>query len=169
MARLFIAVRPPDDVVEVLRALPRKDQRGVRFVPPDRWHVTLRFLEDADPDAVIEAIGRTALPSATACVGPSIDLLGTHSVVAPMDGLQELAGVVTAATAGLGDTDDRRSFVGHLTLARVRRGAVVRKIVGMDCRCEFDVDEVELVESRLRPDGARHTVLATWPTYGATP
>ena len=53
MARLFIAVWPPEDVVSELTSLQRKDQRGVRFVPPDNWHITLRFLGDADPDQVI--------------------------------------------------------------------------------------------------------------------
>ena len=38
MARLFFAVWPPDDVVEGLTALRRKDQRGVRFVRPENWH-----------------------------------------------------------------------------------------------------------------------------------
>ena len=50
MSRLFVAVWPPDEVLEELRALPRKDERGVRFVHPDSWHITLRFLGDADPD-----------------------------------------------------------------------------------------------------------------------
>jgi 2'-5' RNA ligase len=52
MPRLFLAVRPPEDVVAELMSLRRKDQRGVRFVRPEQWHVTLRFLGDADIDEV---------------------------------------------------------------------------------------------------------------------
>jgi 2'-5' RNA ligase len=44
MARLFIAVWPPDDVAAELSSIHRKDQRGVRFVEPETWHITLRFL-----------------------------------------------------------------------------------------------------------------------------
>ena len=51
MARLFVAVWPPDEVVAELMALGRKDRRGVRFVHPERWHVTLRFLGECDPGA----------------------------------------------------------------------------------------------------------------------
>ena len=39
-----------------MRALPRKDERGVRFVHPDSWHITLRFLGDTDPDLVEAAL-----------------------------------------------------------------------------------------------------------------
>ena len=44
MTRLFVALWPAEDAIAELRALPRKDQLGVRFVPPENWHVTLRFL-----------------------------------------------------------------------------------------------------------------------------
>ena len=39
-----------------LTALPRKDLRGVRFVRPESWHVTLRFLGETHPDAVLADI-----------------------------------------------------------------------------------------------------------------
>ncbi len=163
MARLFLAVRPPDDVVELLRELPRKDQRGVRFVPPENWHATLRFLGDADPDAVAEAMNRSTLPaSVVARVGPAIDMLGTHSVMAPVAGLDDLAAAVVEATSGLGTLDPRPTYTGHITVARVKRGTIVRKVVGMLCSTEFAVTEVELVESRLRPTGSIYTTLDTW-------
>lgn len=164
MARLFLAVLPPDDVIEMLRELPRKDQRGVRFVPPENWHATLRFLGDADIADVAEAMNRADLPEARANVGPAIDMLGTHSVMAPVRGLDDLASVITQATAGLGTLDPRTSYVGHITIARVKRGAIVRKVVGMMCNSTFDVREVALVESRLRPEGSKYETIATWPT-----
>ena len=61
MARLFVAVWPPEAVAAELTALHRKDQRGVRFVRPENWHITLRFLGDADPDEVIDALDGTTL------------------------------------------------------------------------------------------------------------
>ena len=163
MARLFLAVWPPEHVVEMLRELPRKDQRGVRFMPPDTWHATLRFLGDADPDRVAEAMHHAVLPSATATIGPAIDMLGTHSVIAPVAGLESLAAAVVDATDGLGTLAPRPSYTGHLTVARVRRGAIVRKVVGMLCSASFEVDEVALVESRLHPTGSVYTTLDSWP------
>lgn len=164
MPRLFLAVWPPDDIVDMLTGLPRKDQQGVRFVPPESWHATLRFLGNADIDAVAEAVGRVELPRASARVGPAIDMLGAHSVIAPVHGLDELAAVACDATEVLGDLAPRRGYTGHITLARVKRGAVVRKVVGMMCDADFTVAEVALVESRLRPTGSEYRTVATWPT-----
>jgi len=165
MARLFVAVVPPDEVVEMLRELPRKDQRGVRFLPPENWHATLRFLGDAHIDDVVEAMNRAELPGATARVGPAIDLLGSHSVMAPVSGLERLARAVDDATAGLGTLEPRPTYRGHITIARVRRGAVVRKVVGMLCDAIFDVRDVALIESRLRPEGSQYSTVATWPSH----
>ena len=163
VARLFLAVWAPDDVVEMLCELPRKDQRGVRFVPPENWHATLRFLGDADPHDVADAMNRAELPASVGRVGPAIDMLGTHSVMAPVGGLDDLAATVVDATHGLGSLTPRPTYTGHITVARVKRGTVVRKVVGMLCSAEFSVTEVALVESRLRPTGSVYTTLATWP------
>lgn len=162
MTRLFVAVYPPEEVVDLLIELPRKDQSGVRFLPPTNWHITLRFLGDADPDRVIEALNHAELPPTTAHAGPALDLLGTHSVVLPVRGLDDLAGGVEAATGDLGEEQARRRFVGHLTLAKVKRGTIVRKVIGMRCDASFGVNEIALVESRLRPEGAVYDTLARW-------
>ena len=164
MSRLFLAVWPTANVVEMLTELPRKDQQGVRFVAPENWHATLRFLGEADIDHVCEAMNRAELPAAVARVGPAIDMLGTHSAMAPVNGIDALSAAVVEATAGIGSLDPRPTFTGHITIARVKRGAIVRKVVGMLCQAEFDVDEVALGESRLHPGGARYATVATWPT-----
>jgi 2'-5' RNA ligase len=83
--------------------------------------------------------------------------------MAPVAGLDELASAVVDATTGLGDLEPRSTYTGHITLARVKRGTIVRKVVGMLCHAEFDVAEVALVESRLHPTGSRYTTLETWP------
>lgn len=162
-ARLFLAVWAPDDVVEMLCELPRKDQRGVRFVPPENWHATLRFLGDAHPEDVVDAMNRAVLPASTGRVGPAIDMLGTHSVMAPVAGLDALAAAVVDATDGIGSLDPRPTYTGHITVARVKRGTIVRKVVGMLCSADFPVSEVALVESRLHPTGSVYTTLGTWP------
>jgi 2'-5' RNA ligase len=164
MSRLFLAVWPTANVVEMLTELPRKDQQGVRFVAPENWHATLRFLGEADIDNVCEAMNRAELPAAVARVGPAIDMLGTHSAMAPVNGIDALSAAVVEATAGIGSLNPRPTFTGHITVARVKRGAIVRKVVGMLCQAEFEVDEVALVESRLHPDGARYATVTTWPT-----
>lgn len=159
-----MAVWPTDAVVEELRALPRKDERGVRFVPPENWHVTLRFLGEADVDAVAGALEATPLPSATARLGAGVDLLFDRLLAVPVDGLDELAAEVGRATAGFGTEPPGRRFVGHLTVARARRGARMPKVLGALVQTEWAVTEVALVQSRLRPTGAEYDTVATWPT-----
>ncbi len=163
MVRLFIAVWPPEDVVEDLMCLPRKDERGVRFVPPENWHITLRFLGDADPDAVVGAMDGALLGATTARLGPGVDVLAARSLVIPVDGLDSLAAIVSERTAAIGEPP-RRRFVGHLTVARVKPHVHMPKALGTFIRTEFDVDEVALVASHLDPSGARYDTIHTWTT-----
>ena len=43
MPRLFVAVWPPDEVLDLIAALPRPEVEGLRWTTRDQWHVTLRF------------------------------------------------------------------------------------------------------------------------------
>jgi 2'-5' RNA ligase len=163
MARLFVAIQPPPDVVEALRALRRKDERGVGFVRPENWHITLRFLGEAHPIEVADRLDAVELPTATAHLGPAVDLLGKHSVIIPVTGIEQLATEVSAATRGVGSAPERRRYVGHLTLARMRKNATPPRLTGSPFDHSFDVDEVALVSSRLRQTGAEYETIATWP------
>jgi RNA 2',3'-cyclic 3'-phosphodiesterase len=165
MARLFVAVWPPEEVIEHLRSLRRKDQRGVRFVPPENWHVTLRFLGEADERevaAALDELDTRDLPPPVAKVGPAVDVIGGKAMMIPVAGLGELAHAVERATVHLGEPP-RKRFVGHLTLARFARGARLPAALGSLLDDEFPVAEIALVESRLGPAGARYETLATWP------
>lgn len=162
MTRLFVAVDPPDEVRHRLaHAVPRPDEPGVRWVPPDRWHVTLRFLGEADEGAAVAAITRLRAPRATATLGPRVARLGRNVVCLPVAGLDALAEAVEAATAGIGEPPDRR-FRGHLTLARLR-GRAACGVAGTAVSDAFEVDAVRLYRSTLRPDGAHHELVAEVP------
>jgi 2'-5' RNA ligase len=162
MARLFIAVWPSDDVAAELIALRRKDARGVRFVAPENWHVTLRFLGDADPDEVASALDGMRPGAARAVVGPGVDVLDGRVVVLPVGGLEPIAAEVDARTACIGSSRPRKRFLGHLTLARLKPGAQIPPVVGALVRAEFDVDEVTLVQSRLDASGPRYEIVERW-------
>ncbi|MEM8746248.1 MAG: RNA 2',3'-cyclic phosphodiesterase [Actinomycetota bacterium] len=166
MARLWVGIWPPDWVVERLSELHRKDQVGARFVPPQNWHVTLRFLGDADPSAVDVALRSADLRAASVRLGPAVDLLGEKMLVLPAAGVDDLAASVVGATRVLGTEPIRRRFVGHLTLARLKRRANMPRALGELFSAEWRVDSVALVESTLRPDGARYETLAEYPTSG---
>ncbi len=162
MARLFIAVWPPDEAVAELTALHRKDQRGVRFVSPQNWHITLRFLGNADPGEVIGALDGATFAPARAHLGPAVDVFADRALVIPVDGIDELAGRVTERTRQIGEPP-RKRFLGHLTLARLKSNVSIPRALGALVSADFDVEEIALVQSRLHPDGARYDTIETWP------
>jgi RNA 2',3'-cyclic 3'-phosphodiesterase len=162
MARLFIAVWPPEEAAAELTALHRKDQRGVRFVSPENWHITLRFLGDAHPGEVIDALASTVFAPARARLGPAVDVIGERALVVPVDGLDALAATVNERTKALGEPP-RKRFVGHLTLARVKPNVPMPRVLGALVSAAFDVDEIALVQSRLDPQGARYETIDSWP------
>jgi RNA 2',3'-cyclic 3'-phosphodiesterase len=161
MERLFVAALPDADTAAALRRLPRPDERGVRWVPDENWHVTLRFLGTCDTAAVVERLGGTELPACRASLGPAVDWLGPQIVV-PVSGVDGLAAAVRTATHGIGDPPERR-FRGHLTIARTRRAAT-SSVLGHPVSGGFDVHVVTLVRSEPTPDGARYTIVTTFPT-----
>ena len=163
MARLFAAVWPPAAVVDQLGITPRPDVPGVRVVAPAQWHVTLRFFGEADPAEVQAGLDRARLPAATAVLGPAVRRLGKSTVVVPAAGLDSLAEAVRDATGDVGEPPGSRPFHGHLTIARLRRGAKC-ELVGTAVALEFRVEEVVLVHSTLTRDGARYAVIRRWPT-----
>lgn len=162
MPRLFVAVWPPEEVLDRLAALDRPEVKGLRWTRRDQWHVTLRFLGGVpDPAPVVEALAGLALPAGDAVLGPAVDRFGRRIVHVPVAGLETIAAGVVAATARLGSPPDDRPFHGHITLARAAdRGRVdLRPFTGAIVGAEWRVDAVCLVESRLSPAGARYEVI----------
>lgn len=162
MARLFVGVWIPEDVTETLMSLPRKDQRGVRFVPPDNWHITLRFLGDAPPGDAIAALNAMVATSPHVVLGPAVDVLDERALVVPAGGLDEVATDVVERTRHLGTEKERKRFFGHLTIARVKSNVAMPRALGALIDASFDVTEIALIQSRLHPDGARYETVETF-------
>jgi 2'-5' RNA ligase len=165
MTRLFVAIWPPDDVLERLADVERPKDQGVRWIPRENLHITLRFLGEADVDDVVARLDDVNLPTATAVVGPAFDLLGERSLVSPVTGVDELAAVVRDALRGLGTERERKRFQGHITVARLARRARPHRSAGRRFDASFEVTEVALVASTLRDTGAVYDTVATWPTH----
>ena len=162
MARLFVAVWPPEDLAADLTGLPRKNRPGIKWVEPHNWHVTLRFLGDADPDEVASRLDEIEFGPTTVRYGPAIDVFMDRVLMVPARGLEDLATVVAGATADLGSDPPRSRFAGHLTVARLKPRAKVPAVIGALIGSEQLVTSFELVESRLRPDGPEYETLGVW-------
>jgi 2'-5' RNA ligase len=160
--RLFVAVWPNDDVLGRLCDLPRPEHRGLRWTTSDQWHVTLRFLGAvADIEGGKVALARLeSVPRATAVAGPTVERLGRGILCLPVAGLDRLARAVLAVTAAIGEPAGDRPFKGHITLARAKPGVAIGPLAGGSFSATWPVEEITMVASDTRPDGARYQILA---------
>lgn len=171
--RLFVAVRPPPSAVDDAAAAVdpvRPLAPGLRWVPPERWHLTLAFYGEVPDDEVDRVVARTgrrldgavelrlSLTGAGHFGGRAVWLGVTGDVAA----LRSLAGAL--------DPGGRR-YRPHLTVARVRddtgTAAVVAALSGY-AGPVWTAGAVHLVRSRLGPAPAYDDV-ATWPLLPLPP
>ncbi len=168
--RLFVAVWPPPEIVKRLESLDRPAVDGLRWTTAEQWHVTLRFLGDADVVAAKDAFGRmSAAGHTTAELGPVSGRFGRRVLHVAVSGLEGLAAAAGAATSGVGRAPDGRPFSGHVTLARARdrRGVNLRPLAGVAVAGSWPVGEVSLVASHLGGRGpARYEVVETLSLQG---
>jgi 2'-5' RNA ligase len=166
--RLFIAVWPPDSVLDAIEALPRPRIIGCRWTTRDQWHITLRFLgevEEGSVGSVPTAISALGLPATPVALGPAVELLNPRILSVPVTGLEAIGPAVIAATAAIGQPPEDRPFRGHLTLARLKgvRKRELGDAIGMPISARWTVDEIHVVRSRLSPKGARYDSVAVTP------
>jgi 2'-5' RNA ligase len=165
MARLFVAVRPPPEVVALLSALERPAVPGVRWSTPEQWLVKLRPLGQV-ADRVVGPL-RDALeaelegaPAVVCRLGPATRRLGGQWLGAPVHGLDDLAAVVFEATERLVPVTHPQPFQADVVLAR---GRVPRELAGRPVAGSWTARSVFLVADRSSPRGVRFEDLARFP------
>lgn len=175
--RAFIAISLPEVVCstlgELTRTLAAQMPKGaVRWVKPDRMHLTVRFLGDTAVSQLPQIA--TNLTNATQKHDPfSLQLshLGCFpnerrprviwvGMKGDTDALVKLKRDVDAALAPLGWEVEKRPFRAHLTLGRVKDA---RKLAGLKwgadvVGAEVPVTAVKIIESQLRPSGPVYTI-----------
>jgi 2'-5' RNA ligase len=183
--RLFVAVDPSRGVVEALdRALEPWRERFPkgRWVRPENWHVTLKFLGRTWP-RLVEWV-HEGCRAAAVQVRPfrvSVDGLGVFPSPSRArvlwTGLKDSDGGLKATASAVEDAlgeefpPEKRGFTAHLTVARFQPPE--KFSAWTDELAEFTVDappfEVEkllLYQSHLSPRGARYEVLEAFPLGG---
>ncbi|MBN1459556.1 MAG: RNA 2',3'-cyclic phosphodiesterase [Armatimonadetes bacterium] len=178
--RCFVAVKIPEAAAARVREAQerlREAEPSWKWVDPDTFHLTLKFLGQVSSDRLGEL---------WSAITASLD--GRHSFVMTLKGLGafpnarsprvawagiqegaqelgELAEAVETACERLDFEREQRPFAAHLTLGRARRGQT-KSQVGQAIEREGDiefgeapVERVLLMQSQLRPDGARYTIL----------
>ena len=165
MARLFVALRPPPEVVALLSALDRPALPGVRWSLPEQWLVKLRPLGHVDERVVPslrDALGAEldGAPAAACRLGPATRRLGGQWLGVPVDGLDELAAVVFEASEELVPVIHPQPFQADLVLAR---GRVPSELAGRPVAGSWTARSVSLLADRSAPGRVRFEELASFP------
>jgi 2'-5' RNA ligase len=171
VTRAFVAVRPPDvvlDEVERLAARARDAVAGARWTRREQWHLTIQFLGNrAELDAVTGALRALRHPAGELRLGgvgafPSarrarVLWVGTATGTEWLDALAAAVGTLLVPA---GHPPEERQFHGHLTLARLDPPADLRDPLGAlaaaDVGPPWTATEVVLYESRQRRSGAEY-------------
>ena len=180
MLRTFIAVDLPPGVQEALGKLENELQEArapITWVNPERLHLTLKFLGDVAPERLSEIqnslvqVARKISPLRLEPAGcgafPTLKQMRVIWVGLKAEGagLTSLQQAVEEAMVQVGFKKEERPFKPHLTLGRVKGRQHLRLLQELllerqSYRAEaFDVTELVLYKSELRPEGARYTSL----------
>jgi RNA 2',3'-cyclic 3'-phosphodiesterase len=185
--RTFIAIDLPADVQGALGKLENELQEArapITWVKPERIHLTLKFLGDVAPERLTEIqnslvqVAREASPLRLEPAGcgafPTLKQMRVIWVglKAEGTGLNLLQQAVEEAMVQLGFKKEERPFKPHLTLGRVKGRQPLRLLQELLLERQsyqaeaFDVTELVLYKSELRPEGARYTPLFRSPLAG---
>lgn len=183
--RLFVALTPPNEVVEALRVGTqelREYAPELRWTRPEQWHVTLAFLSDVGDDVVDELarrLGRAAarhpaLALALAGGGRFGHRVLWTGVRGDRDSLRRLADSTRAAARRSRLAVEDRPYRPHVTLARADGAVDLRPLVERLAPWhgpQWVASRLQLVRSHLgaAPGGwALHEPIAGWP-LGSVP
>lgn len=171
--RVFLAVDLPEEERWLLAAVVAAWTGGKplpgRPVPPENWHLTLRFVGWVDPvqyDRLLAGVAgldlgprfRVAIGSAGAFPNPRRATVLWLDVVEGGAGLVRLAEAVEEVVEAIGVEPEGRPYRPHLTISRIRPDQDVRGLLERfpGGRVAFTAGAVTLFESHLGRGGARY-------------
>jgi 2'-5' RNA ligase len=177
MPRLFIGLEVPDLVGQGLSFL-RGGLPGARWIDPDNYHVTLRFLGDIDDRTAneIELLLGSIRQSDVEVVLDGLDVFGgarPRSLfvrVKPSPELTELQADLERLSRRAGLPAESRKFTPHITLARLRDVSprAVADWLSMNGGIfgqKFRPESFVLFSSRTSTGGGPYIAEATYPLW----
>jgi RNA 2',3'-cyclic 3'-phosphodiesterase len=174
MHRLFVAIRPPETIRDLLIDA-MDDDADFRWQTEEQLHITLRFVGEVERpvgDDLADALGRIrGEPFQLRISGVGrFEQRSSGALwagVEPKPPLSALAAKVERVCQETGLEPERRAFHPHITLARWK-GRRTREVHDFlerrrDLSSEpFDVTKFILFESRLSRHGAHYEPVATY-------
>ena len=174
MHRLFVAIRPPEDIRDLLLDA-MDDSADFRWQDEEQLHLTLRFVGEVDrplADDLAAELGRVRAPTFELRVSGTGRFEQRNSGalwagVEPKAPAAALAAKIERACLAVGLEPERRAFHPHITLARWK-GRRTREVASFLERtrglasASFEVRQFILFESRLSRHGAHYEEVATY-------
>ncbi|HZT27345.1 MAG TPA: RNA 2',3'-cyclic phosphodiesterase [Pseudolabrys sp.] len=175
MPRLFTGVEIPSDIAQALATL-RGGLPGARWVDPENYHVTLRFIGDVDDITAHEVADMLARVKR----GPfDLHMQGLTSFggrkpravvanVAPTQALYDVQAEQERLMQRIGLEPEGRKYIPHVTLARLRESSSTQVAAYLAARgyfrtSSFKVSRFVLFSSRASVGGGPYVVEASYP------
>lgn len=179
MHRLFIGIRPPEAVCDLLLDT-MEGLEGARWQDADHLHITLRFVGEVErpvAEDLATELGRITAPTFPLEIGgvghfEKSTRRGAHphaiwAGIADSAGLNALRQQVERACVAVGLGREERRFVPHITLARLNTASgpvagwlAAHGTLGSD---PWMADALSLYESRLTRHGSDYAEVARYP------
>jgi RNA 2',3'-cyclic 3'-phosphodiesterase len=175
MPRLFTGVEIPPDIVQALASL-RGGLPGARWIDPENYHLTMRFIgdvDDATAHEVASLLGRVQRPPF------ELHMEGLNSFggrkpravvanVAPTTALMEAQAEQERLMQRIGLEPEGRKYIPHVTLARLRESSNRQVADYLAARgyfrtAAFPVSRFVLFSSRNSVGGGPYVVEAAYP------
>jgi 2'-5' RNA ligase len=175
MPRLFTGVEIPPDVGQALASL-RGGLPGARWIDPENYHLTLRFIGDVDDmiaGEVASMLGRVKRGAFELRMDGLTSFGGRkpRAVVATVAGAQALVEVQAEherLMQRIGLEPEGRKYTPHVTLARLRDSSSRDVAEYLSARgyfrtAAFQVSRFVLFSSRASTGGGPYIVVAAYP------
>ncbi|RDE09646.1 RNA 2',3'-cyclic phosphodiesterase [Pelagibacterium lacus] len=171
MPRLFTGLQLPHDIAFAL-SLKRGGLAGARWIDPDNYHITLRFIGDVDhlvADEIVHALDMAPSMEPFEVVISHLGVFGgnkpraLYAGLEPNEALNRLQAGQERLLQRAGLVPEGRKFVPHVTLARLRDSGpddVARHIAhaGRFTPLRFVVDRFVLFSSRDSVGGGPYVI-----------
>lgn len=157
--RLFLAIMLPEPVknrLQQAQSMMRKNGCG-RFPPRDSLHLTLVFLGDVHPEAVIRALQDVAVPRLQ-LIFSGLDCFCDlqYAALCQNEELTRLHSNLCHVLRQAGFSVETRKFTPHVTLCRKFSGTLQKNYPDLT-GLQFEADRIYLIQSQLRPEGSIYT------------
>jgi len=178
MPRLFTGLEIPADIGRSLSML-RGGLPGARWIDPENYHVTLRFIGDVDDvvaHEVASLLGRVRRGAFELQVEDLLSFGGRkpRAVVAALESAQalmELQAELERLMQRVGLEPEGRRYIPHVTLARLRESSSRQVADYLAMRApfrsqRFTISRFVLFSSRASVGGGPYVVEAAYPLAG---